>query len=99
MQDLRFCIGCGTQLLVRHKIKFCSNRCQRELEYRTHIILWKKGKLSGGVGITARNLSSWLRRYLIKKYNNKCSACGWSKKHPLTGGSKFRFYSTAGNSM
>ena len=85
MKNLRFCAGCGTQLLVRHKIKFCSNKCQCNLEYRENVDLWKKGKLSGGVGITARNLSSWLRRYLIEKYDNKCSFCGWNKKHPLTG--------------
>ena len=85
MKNLKFCAGCGTKLIIRHKIKFCSNKCQKALEYRTSVDLWKKGKLSGGIGITARNLSSWLRRYLIEKYDNKCSFCGWNKKHPLTG--------------
>ena len=85
MKNLRFCAGCGTKLLVRHKIKFCSNKCQCNLEYRTNVDLWKKGKLNGGVGITARNLSNWLRKYLIEKYDNKCSICGWNKKHPSTG--------------
>jgi DNA-directed RNA polymerase subunit L len=85
MKTVRFCAGCKTQLLVRHKIKFCSNKCQNALKYRTSIDLWKKRKLSGGVGITARNLASWLRKYLIKKYNNRCSTCGWNKKHPVTG--------------
>lgn len=83
MKNLRFCAGCGTKLFVRHKIKFCSNKCQHNLEYRTNVDLWKKGKLNGAVGITARNLSNWLRKYLIEKYNNKCSACEWNKKHPL----------------
>ncbi len=85
MKKLRYCVGCDTQLLVRHKIKFCSNKCQREYEYRKHVNMWKKGKLSGGVGIKAKNLAAWLRKYLIKKYNNKCSSCGWNKKHPVTG--------------
>ena len=84
MKNLRFCAGCGTKLLIRHKIKFCSNKCQCDLKYRTKIDLWKNGKLSGGVGITARNLAAWLRKYLIEKYDNKCSVCGWNKKHPLT---------------
>jgi len=22
---------------------------------------------------------------LIEKYHNRCSACGWNKKHPITG--------------
>jgi len=55
------------------------------LEYRTNVNLWKKGKLSGGIGITTRILANWLRKYLIEKYDNKCSSCGWNKKHPLTG--------------
>ena len=84
MKKLRFCAGCGTQLLVRHKIKFCSNKCQHDLEYRRKIASWKKRKLSGEVGITARNLAAWLRKYLIEKHDNKCSVCGWNKKHPLT---------------
>ncbi len=70
--------------MTRHRIKFCSNQCQCDLEYRTNVDLWKKGKQSGGVGITARNLAAWLRKYLIEKYNNKCSVCEWNKKHPLT---------------
>ena len=37
------------------------------------------------VGITARNLANWLKKYLREKYNDKCSVCGWSKKHPITG--------------
>ena len=85
MKNLRFCAGCGAKLLIRHKIKFCSNQCQCDLEYRENVDLWKKGKLSGGVGITVRNLAAWLRKYLIEKYDNKCSLCGWNKKHPLTG--------------
>lgn len=85
MKNLRFCVGCGTQLFIRHKIKFCSNKCQCNFEYKTNIDLWKKGKLNGGVGINARNLAAWLRKYLIEKYNNKCSICGWNEKHPVTG--------------
>lgn len=85
MKNSRFCANCGARLLVRHKIKFCSNKCQSDLEYRENVNLWKKGKQSGVVGITARNLAAWLRKYLIEKYDNKCSICGWNKKHPSTG--------------
>ena len=85
MKKIRFCAGCGAKLLTRHKIKFCSNKCQRDLEYRKKVNLWRQGKLGGGVGITARNLAAWLRKYLVEKYDNKCFFCGWNKKHPLTG--------------
>lgn len=85
MKESRFCTGCGIQLSIRHKIKFCSNKCQCDKEYRNNVSLWKKGKLSGGVGITSRNLAAWLRKYLIEKSNNKCNFCGWGQKHPVTG--------------
>ena len=41
--------------------------------------------MDGNVGISARNISAHLRRYLLKKFENKCSACNWHKKHPITG--------------
>lgn len=85
MKKERFCTGCGVRLMERHKIKFCSNRCQIEKEYKDNVLLWKKGKHSGGVGITSRNMAAWLRKYLIQKYDNRCSVCGWNNKHPITG--------------
>ncbi len=26
-----------------------------------------------------------LKKYLLKKFGNRCSECGWAKKHPITG--------------
>ena len=53
-------------------------------QYKVWVSLWKIGKKEGGIGITARNISGHLRRFLIEKYGNKCSICGWNKKHPIT---------------
>mgnify|MGYP001578046316 FL=1 len=53
-------------------------------QYVEWIKLWKNGKINGNIGITARNISTHLRRYLIEKFENKCSTCGWNKKHPIT---------------
>ena len=47
--------------------------------------MWIRGEKDGGIGITARNISGHLRRYLFKKFDNKCSQCSWNKKHPVTG--------------
>ena len=30
------------------------------------------------------NVSDRIRTYLFKKYDNKCSLCGWSEKNPYT---------------
>ena len=85
MKKERFCLGCNSLLVVRHKIKFCSNRCQWNYQYNDYISTWKKGQTDGNRGINTRCISGHLRRYLIEKFKNKCVLCGWAKKHPITG--------------
>ena len=85
MKNERFCASCHSLLTLRHKIKFCSNKCQGNYQQVKWIDQWKKGLLQGNRGITTRSVSAHIRTYLIKKFNNKCSQCGWSKKHPITG--------------
>lgn len=57
--------------------KYCSNSCQQEYQYRVFIEKWKKGKVSGlrSTGVVLNPLKKYLRR----KYGNKCCLCGWSK--------------------
>lgn len=85
MKKIRHCLGCGDEMTIRYKIKYCSNQCQMKFQHKVWVESWKKGEFTGNVGITARNLSIRLRKYLIEKYGNKCSECGWNKKHPITG--------------
>ncbi len=82
---MKNCRNCDKTLLERHKIIFCSNKCQGDYRYKIYIDLWKRGGVDGGMGITARSTSRHLRRYLLEKSNNRCSKCGWNKKHPITG--------------
>jgi len=85
LRYMAICIQCGISLIRRHQIKFCSNKCQSDFQYSKWIKNWKKGEISGNIGITAKNISRHLKRYLEKKFENKCSLCNWSKKHPVTG--------------
>jgi len=71
--------------LERHKIKFCSNKCQGEYKYKIYLEDWKKDCANGGRGIVTKNISGHLKRYLLEKFNNRCSECGWDKRHPMTG--------------
>lgn len=64
--------------------KYCSNRCQVDYQYKQYIFAWKKGKKSGNRGINAKNISRHLLRFLVEKYGEKCSQCGWSEKHLQT---------------
>ena len=85
MKQTRKCIECNESLATRHQIKFCSNKCQMSNQHQRWVENWKAGEVNGNIGITARNFSGHLKRYLIEKFNNRCSLCGWNKKHPVTG--------------
>ncbi len=80
----RVCIECKKILTVRHQKKYCSNRCQFDWQYRNYISKWKQGLKSGTIGINARDISGYLRRYLFEKYGEYCSICKWNKRHPKT---------------
>jgi len=84
MEKIRFCVGCSISLTIRHKIKFCSNQCQRGYQHLRWVELWQKGERHGNIGITTRSMSTHLRKYLLQKFENKCFLCGWNKKHPVT---------------
>lgn len=76
------CSNCGVQLIGKARI-YCSHECQNDFQYKCRIEKWKNGELIGMDA--AEGLSSWLRRYLIEKYGNKCSICGWCQINPTTG--------------
>jgi hypothetical protein len=77
------CKQCLKQLL-RSSNRYCSNSCQLEYQYKNYIDRWKRGNVSGARGISTRNISGYLRRYLTIKYSEKCSQCEWNIKHPVT---------------
>jgi len=78
-------VGCGVAFSERHQVKFCSNKCQADCQYRKWVDRWRGGKVSGSIGITTKNISGHLKRYLTEKFGKKCSICLWEKKHPVTG--------------
>jgi len=54
-----------------------------EYQYESYIREWKAGKVLGlqGLGI----VSAHVKRYLRKKYENKCCLCGWAKVNQRLG--------------
>lgn len=75
------CLNCTNGLSGTMK-KYCSNRCQKEYEYKIYIRQWKLGLVSGNRGKQTFNLSGHIIRYLTEKYDGKCSQCGW---HEING--------------
>lgn len=76
------CLTCGKEA-SRSGYKYCSNACQIYYQYVFYIKRWKEGKESGlqSLGL----VSSYVKRYLRGKFNNKCCLCGWAEINPKTG--------------
>lgn len=81
------CPNCKIKLRSNNKttrqLKYCSYQCQQDYKLLLFLKRWGSGKESGMKG--EYNISSFIRRYLFKKYKNKCCKCGWSKKNKFTG--------------
>ena len=74
------CLNCNK--LIKNKNKYCNNKCQKEYEYKQYINKWKEGEELGIRG--EYQISMHIKKYLLKKYNNKCTKCGWSEKNLFT---------------
>lgn len=76
------CLVCGKEP-ERPGYKYCSNLCQQEYQYLIFIEKWKAGKVRGlrSTGVVLNPIKKYLRR----KYGNKCCLCGWSKINKKSG--------------
>ena len=74
------CLNCKS--IIKSKNKYCSNKCQHEYQYEKYISDWKNGKLSGMRG--DYQISMHIKTYIFKKFNNKCSKCGWGEVNKYT---------------
>ncbi len=62
---------------------YCSNVCQMEYQYQSRIRKWMAGEENGlqKIGV----VSGYIKRYLRRKFGDKCCLCGWSKINVKTG--------------
>lgn len=74
------CKNCNIE--IHDKNIYCSRKCNKEYEYKERIKLWKNGELKSYSGKT-KAITPWLRKYILKKYNNTCNNCGWNELHPI----------------
>ena len=81
-KDTGVCVECGSKK-SNHIAKFCSIGCFHKFYAKDYITKWLNGEIDG----TSRgnSISSRIRNYLMKKQNNSCSRCGWSKINETTG--------------
>lgn len=74
------CLNCNKK--INNRFKYCSNKCQKEYQYKTYINDWKNKKENGMRG--EYQISSYIKTYLFKKYNNKCARCNWGEINRYT---------------
>ena len=70
------CLCCNIDLIKNCKL-FCSKKCQNNYDYNKFINNWKNKEISGN--IKNQVLSVYIRRYMLDKFEHKCSNCGWNK--------------------
>jgi hypothetical protein len=69
---------CGRRVAVP-VAKFCSLRCSADYRFKNTSSLLESGMYQGVTN------TYFLRKYLIRKYGERCCRCGWKEKHPTTG--------------
>jgi hypothetical protein len=97
---IRYCLNdCGNRTGKNSK-KYCSRKCSLEYREKQKILDWKNGKTSGGgkKDTTHDVLSVTIRNYILKKFDFKCSQCGWGKIRPINGKIPIQVHHVDGNS-
>lgn len=69
------CQSCGKRGYSKFENKFCSNLCQQRYRHQSIIKKWKNGESASKGSI---------KKYLIEKYGEKCTRCGWCEKNEFT---------------
>lgn len=77
------CLLCNEKLTIRSvNKKYCSRDCAKEAEYLQNVQKWQNGLHNGVTGLST---SHFIKKYLLRKFENKCSVCGFNKNNPRTG--------------
>lgn len=76
------CLVCEKET-ARVSYTYCSNKCQLEYQYLTYIKKWKAEKTSGLLAIGV--VSAHVKKYLRRKFGNKCYLCGWCQLNQKSG--------------
>lgn len=75
----RFCLRCNSPIYSPNI--YCSVECSSLHKSEKLIEQWLNGEIDG---TSKGGHAKYVKKYLLKKYNNKCSICGWGKMNPYT---------------
>jgi predicted nucleic acid-binding Zn ribbon protein len=91
--NVNHCVQCGQVIPARGK--YCSTQCQALFRQQQYITRWKQGLESGLSG--EYNVSRRIKRYLMEKFDCKCSQCRWGETNPFTGNIPLEVHHKDGN--
>ena len=80
-KPIKYCLNCNN-IVTNYKSIFCCVQCHKDYEYKEYIKKWKDGKVDG-LKCHGNSTSNHVRRYLLEKYDGKCSRCGWNTPNPF----------------
>lgn len=82
--EKRFCLFCGASLPTKTYTDnvYCNHTCAHNHRYALYIERWKNGLEDGLRG--GYQTSKYIHRYIIEKFGNKCTKCGWCEVNPYT---------------
>lgn len=73
----RPCASCGKTVSLARQT-YCSLKCHQDVLFRKRVEHLENGDY---FGISCNSL---IRRYLSERFGERCSSCGWDKRHPKT---------------
>jgi len=92
-KKIQTCLNCN-KYIHGTGVKYCNNKCQGEYEFKENINKWLTGEISG---TTKHGHASYVKRYLLQKYNNSCAQCGWSVLNKHTNSTPLEVHHIDGN--
>lgn len=88
------CLNCGNTINVYYKgKKYCSLKCFWEKQTQLLIQMWKANPNK----FNKEQMPSFIRKYILNKYNNKCEKCGWSQMNIYTNSIPLELHHIDGN--
>lgn len=76
-RSLNLCASCGKPV-SRAAAKYCSGICQRTYQFNIRANALERGDYK------AYSCNRFIRKYLVSKFGERCSRCGWCERHPRT---------------
>ena len=82
-KEKKYCLNCGKEIPKQNK--YCSQKCQHEYHQIEWEHQWLAGEADGNICSAWTQVRDRVRTYLFKKYDSKCSVCGWGEINIYTG--------------